>query len=152
MVRQGIGKVRFRDDSWYEGDWYDNKPHGTGIYKNTLTHTKYSGTFRHGLRHGKGKERQKDGTLIEAVWQDDCLHGEAQILHLSGKVEMAKFIHGERIRFEKRISGGQRVDWDCYLNMFLSGVSLSAGVASLFVSDESTRRSLRMVAACFYSF
>ena len=34
VVRQGIGKVRFEDGSWFEGDWHDNKPHGEGIFDN----------------------------------------------------------------------------------------------------------------------
>ena len=151
IVRQGIGKIRFEDGSWFDGDWYDNKPHGQGIFENKQEKTKYEGAFRNGLKHGKGKQRQPDSTLIDAVWREGTLHGEGSILHLSGKVEMSRWMYGQRVDFDGHLQEGTKVDYDYYMNKVMNACVLFAGLGSLFAKDESTRRSLRYAAGCLYA-
>lgn len=55
----------------YEGEFVDNKYHGTGqmIYKKSGKI--YEGEWKEGLKDGKGIMYNNDGTYIEAIWSKD---------------------------------------------------------------------------------
>ena len=62
--------MKFKDGSIYQGDFYNDKQHGTGtfIYQDGK---KYVGLWKHGLKHGRGKY-WGHGKPVEGIWE----HGD----------------------------------------------------------------------------
>ena len=46
---------RFANGDTYEGDWYEHKKHGYGIYTYAVTGTSYRGMWEQGKKKGPGE-------------------------------------------------------------------------------------------------
>ncbi|RME01877.1 MAG: peptidase C14 caspase catalytic subunit p20, partial [Bacteroidetes bacterium] len=64
--------------SKYEGQFLEGKPDGWGTFTNPAGE-KYVGTFRQGLRHGKGTLYFADSTYITGDWVEGEYMGNSQI-------------------------------------------------------------------------
>lgn len=53
-VRQGWGKYCYTNGDVYEGNWYQQKRQGNGIYIYKEARLKYEGTWRDGFRTPEG--------------------------------------------------------------------------------------------------
>lgn len=62
-----LRKVTFRDNSSYQGEWYNGKMHGHGLF-NYANGDIYEGTFSEGKRHGHATCIYQDGTIFEGYW------------------------------------------------------------------------------------
>lgn len=51
---RGKGRIYWKDDTWYEGDFVGNVRHGNGIYVNSRNQCYYYGNWDSGTKHGKG--------------------------------------------------------------------------------------------------
>lgn len=51
---KGIGKICWKDDTWYEGEFVGNIRHGKGLYVNSRKQSSYNGKWDNGTKHGKG--------------------------------------------------------------------------------------------------
>ena len=76
----GNGKIyyKYREISYYEGEFKDNKRHGYGkyYYKDKL---KYEGEFKNDEYDGKGKIYYKDGSYYEGGFANGKKNGEGKI-------------------------------------------------------------------------
>jgi len=61
--------MKYSDGSVYEGDWKDDKRHGTGKYTSSLG--TYEGEWSHDQRNGKGIMRYANGDVYEGSWSAD---------------------------------------------------------------------------------
>lgn len=79
--RQGKGVLMFKmktgEDSgqpfyeWYEGEWFNDKYEGWGVYSNSAKGVIYRGNWRFGRRHGQGHYRvEGQPDLVEGVFCD----------------------------------------------------------------------------------
>ena len=67
-IKQGNGNILYKDtNEKYEGQFFNNKMHGKGIYIWNNKH-KYIGDFCDGLMHGKGKYEWPDGSYYEGEY------------------------------------------------------------------------------------
>ena len=59
----------------------------------------YTGQFREGKRHGKGKQYREDGTLYyDGLWRNNKKHGEGSLFAKNGEqVFTGNFREGRRV-------------------------------------------------------
>ena len=77
---------QFRDGDIYEGEWFNDKAHGFGIYKH-INGAIYEGEWENDQQSGKGKESWPDGS----VYTGDFLNGKIKN-HFIHFVVFTKFI------------------------------------------------------------
>ena len=67
----GYGVLTFADGTKYEGDFVEGKFEGKGTFYDEGT-LAYQGEFKNDLRHGYGKEFDKDGKVVyDGKWEND---------------------------------------------------------------------------------
>lgn len=74
-IEQGITSKLFPNGSFYEGEWLNQSPHGTG----TLVQadgTRYAGQFQNGEPSGKGVMIWANGDSYEGDWKKGNPHGK----------------------------------------------------------------------------
>ena len=59
----------------YEGEWYENKINGTGVYV-WPDGRKYDGEWKDNNMHGKGVYTWKDGEEYDGQWKNGLFHGK----------------------------------------------------------------------------
>jgi hypothetical protein len=80
-MKHGHGKITFpgvnggKGCEEYDGDWEDDKMHGSGRFQFT-SGAVYQGAFKNNKMHGLGKIVNADGTSYEGEWCDNLMHGE----------------------------------------------------------------------------
>ena len=84
----------------------------------TLTHTNgdvFEGTFRAGVRHGRGVQRTAAGTTYEGEWVDDALEGPVVVAEGSlfasqpdGRVVVKSCARARRARYAPDTARGAR--------------------------------------------
>ncbi len=50
----GVGVYEWADGSWYKGELLNGKRHNYGEYYCHKDNSKYTGQWKHGIRHGHG--------------------------------------------------------------------------------------------------
>ena len=77
-IKQGNGVILYKDtNEKYEGQFFNNKMHGKGIYIWNNKH-KYIGEFCDGLMHGKGKYEWPDGSYYEGEYIKGIKEGHGE--------------------------------------------------------------------------
>jgi len=62
------------DGACYEGDYWDGKPHGTGV-RQFASGAVYDGEWRVGVMEGKGSYKYHDGSEFQGSFAQDMRHG-----------------------------------------------------------------------------
>lgn len=69
-VKSGFGMMRFPSGDVYEGEFQDNKMHGTGTYTYKKSQDIYSGAWVNNLKHGQGRyEYFADKSMLVGTWE-----------------------------------------------------------------------------------
>ena len=114
------GKAIFDDGGSYEGEFYNEKAHGNGIYifsngdivegefNNGIPHgwakmtkadgSKYIGEFYKGEFHGEGTYWYPDGVKIEGKFKNGNIDGHVTATKINGEVRYAIFKNGEFVK------------------------------------------------------
>jgi hypothetical protein len=66
--RQGLGFMLYRDGSYYQGEWYQNQPHGYGEFYSPDRKWVYKGKWKVGAKEGLGEETYPDGTVFKGTF------------------------------------------------------------------------------------
>ena len=93
--RQGHGTHTLADGDKYEGEWQDNRWHGSG----TITWKSggwYTGQFKMGERLGYGTQTFANGIKYEGEWQDGVAHGSGTMTWKSGAWYTGQYNMGMR--------------------------------------------------------
>ena len=54
-MREGTGTIVHVNGDEFTGEWFQDKPHGRGVYKSAKDGSTYSGDWRDGKRQGNSK-------------------------------------------------------------------------------------------------
>jgi len=68
-VRVGRGLMKYTDGSSYDGDWKDDKRHGSGKLQSTVG--VYEGDWKADCREGKGVMKFTNGDVYDGHWSSD---------------------------------------------------------------------------------
>ncbi len=72
--RTGKGSYKFTNGDFYEGQWYNGKPHGSGTYSFS-SKEKYIGQFQNGKFDGQGSMHYPNGGHYSGGWKANKKHG-----------------------------------------------------------------------------
>lgn len=78
--RQGLGYMINSDGSYYQGEWYQNLPHGYGEYYSPDRKWVYKGKWKAGQKEGVGEEIFPDGTIFKGCYKDGVKEGEGLLI------------------------------------------------------------------------
>jgi hypothetical protein len=94
-LREGRGVLYKPDGEVYEGQWYNDRPHGKGrlIMRNGDV---YIGEFYEGTIHGYGKYTSLEGYSYEGGWANNAKHGSGRDVFSDGTVYEGEFFYGAR--------------------------------------------------------
>ena len=114
------GKAIFDDGGSYEGEFYNEKAHGKGIFifsngdrvegefNNGIPHgwakmikadgSKYIGEFYQGEFHGEGTYWYPDGVKMEGEFKNGAIDGHVTATKVNGEVRYAIFKNGEFVK------------------------------------------------------
>ena len=114
------GKTKFDDGGSYEGEFYNEKAHGNGLYifsngdqvdgefKNGIPNgwatmiksdgSKYIGEFYQGKFHGEGTYWYPDGIKMEGEFKNGNIDGHVTATKANGEVGYAIFKNGEFVK------------------------------------------------------
>lgn len=90
-------------DIYYQGEWdfLTKLPHGGGTFYNKATGEKYTGSLKHGKKHGLGRLIQSNGDLYEGEFYEGEMHGNGTLLYFQGKVYIGEFKKGYKEGYGK---------------------------------------------------
>ena len=83
-LRNGKGKIIYKEGDSYEGDFSNGQITGYGIYKWADKNT-YEGDFLDGHMHGKGKYKWDDGNEYEGQYINNIKEGLGEFRWKNGK-------------------------------------------------------------------
>ena len=114
------GKTKFDDGGSYEGEFYNEKAHGKGVYmfsngdrvegefNNGIPHgwatmikadgNKYVGEFRSEEFDGEGTYFASNGDKYSGEWANGVLHGKVTVTFANGEVNQGIFENGEFVK------------------------------------------------------
>lgn len=97
-LAHGVGTIKYKDSSWYEGSFVENYPDGYGHYHLTVNQN-YIGEIEQGFFHGLGIEKTqgKDSSNITfkiGQFDQDQLDGFGCRVDSDGNVHFGKFSNG----------------------------------------------------------
>eukprot|EP00435_Cladocopium_sp_Y103_P054131 s614_g17.t1 len=102
-LKHGKGRFIYPDGDVYDGEWQDGKAHGHGTYtskqskyvgdwQSDLKHgqawddtSKYTGTYSHGQKHGKGRFEWPDGSVYDGEFRNNNVEGEGTFTWKDGR-------------------------------------------------------------------
>lgn len=97
--KDGFGKLKMRDGSFYEGQFINGEIDGTGIRYWAHTDNTYEGQFENGEMCGMGVMSFGDGSLYEGAWLNNKMEGEGVLKGTDGSGYVGAFHlhkkHGE---------------------------------------------------------
>ena len=72
----GVGRMVYANGDAYEGEWFEGRQTGDGVFIHSGGVLIREGYFKNGLLHGKGKSIgcNGPGTSYEGEFQDVCFH------------------------------------------------------------------------------
>eukprot|EP01036_Dinobryon_divergens_P030018 gene30018-39205_t len=82
-VRQGKGKITYRDGSFYRGDFNKDQMWGKGIYVGS-DGTQYDGEWRANMRQGMGTSLETDGCIYHGQFWGNMKHGKGMLTRPDG--------------------------------------------------------------------
>ena len=68
-MKQGHGTYHYFKDTLYDGDWFENRKEGYGIFRSL--EGEYKGEWKDDKRHGKGTLQLKTGVTMDGKWEYD---------------------------------------------------------------------------------
>ena len=78
-IKDGFGKLKFKDGTIYEGEFKDDKYNGKGkiIYSDN---SEYEGEFHNNLKEGQGIFKWADGKIFEGEFKNDKKNGKGKFI------------------------------------------------------------------------
>jgi hypothetical protein len=114
----GFGKLAWLTGTIYEGEWINNKIHGSGTFKKAdgsvyvgswedgmkngtgiLTWTNgdaYEGEYMRDKKHGNGVYKYADGSVYDGAWDMNLKHGKGVLTYTNGDVYEGEFKNDKR--------------------------------------------------------
>ena len=86
---------RYSNGDTYQGQWYNNRPHGEGRYT-TLRGDEYVGTFHNGRFQGKGTYRFSNGDVYKGNWVAGKMAGQGKMVYQNGNQYSGEWKDGKR--------------------------------------------------------
>ena len=74
-VREGYGRMYYKNGSKFEGEYVNDKINGFGIYINSQGRVVYEGYWKNGKRDGIGIYYCEDGASYKGEWKDNIKQG-----------------------------------------------------------------------------
>lgn len=107
-LRWGHGRVIQSNGFMYEGEWYNNYPHGSGFVRYPIEkgHKKgdiFYGNFKQSKREGPGflyMELEKQAYF--GAWKNDKFDGDFLVKDLHGNQRLQLYKDGQQLRDNKR--------------------------------------------------
>ena len=129
--KNGKGKITWRDNSYYEGDFVNNYYEGYGVYIMVNKRKGYLGQWKEGKMHGYGVFFWGDGRSYKGYYETDKKHGYGiysgkNNLRYEGKFKRGKQYGMGRIINEK----GEK-----QLGLYLKGKKLKYLNENDFIED-----------------
>lgn len=98
-LKNGFGKFKMRDGSYYEGEFNEGEINGTGTRYWSHNQNVYEGQFDQGEMNGMGVMKFGNGDQYEGQWADNKMQGEGTFKYANGDVYKGTFYkhkrHGE---------------------------------------------------------
>ena len=90
----------YSNGDFYQGEWKDNKIHGSGIYIYS-NGDKYEGSFINAMKHGQGKisfglQSQWAGDEYTGEFRNDKFHGQGVYTYSSGGKYVGEFYNNKK--------------------------------------------------------
>lgn len=92
-VREGMGKLTFKDKSFYRGSFYKEQIQGRGVFVG-VDGSQYEGEWFANKKHGVGTLLDTDGSIYVGEFKDDFRHGNGRLLHAEGGEYIGVWGHG----------------------------------------------------------
>ncbi|PJZ84678.1 hypothetical protein CH366_12140 [Leptospira harrisiae] len=106
--RNGKFQVQYENGDYFDGDFFEDVKHGSGIYKYSngdifegeyqfgykegkgiyryANGDQFIGVYQKGKRNGFGKYRFSDGLILEGNWENNELQGQSRIVNAKGSL------------------------------------------------------------------
>lgn len=124
-LRNGHGKLIYKDGTYYLGNFIEGLKHGQGEQTRGDGST-YIGGFENDLMHGEGKMTLADGKVIQTTWVYGRKHGKGMVVEKDNSSHYnCVFYHDMENMLEKTSS-------NCYDRAFVSMIFSAIAVGSLF--------------------
>ena len=129
-LRNGYGRLTYRDGKLYEGQFVAGLKHGQGkLYARDSS--VYDGAFENDLMHGPGTLIQGNGTKIKTTWLYGRKHGKGEVVHPNGTPYTCVFYHDMENLLERSSSRC----YDCaWMNTVLSLITLGSLFPALYIN------------------
>ena len=97
----GHGKMKWKDESYYEGGWEEGKQHGTGTmaFQEDDARRSYSGDWKDNEANGVGVLNWKNGDKCEGEWDRGIMSGQGTFHWADGRTFEGQFFEGLRNGF-----------------------------------------------------
>jgi hypothetical protein len=101
---QGLGLMVYVNGDQYEGNWKDNKRHGTGTMKYYYDGNSYTGNWEDDKKHATKKREIgimnfKNGNIYKGQWENDMMHGNGELRFSNGDNYVGTFENNNRYGF-----------------------------------------------------
>ena len=83
-IPTGQGRMKYLNNSVYDGEWEDGLWHGHGTFTTTSGSETYDGEWIKGKRDGLGEQLDSEGNQYVGEWKDDVEAGAGSFNHHSG--------------------------------------------------------------------
>ena len=83
-VLSSFARIEYSDGKVYEGDLFNNKPHGAGKMK-WVNENVYEGNFCDGVIEGMGRMIFSNGDVYEGNWENGKRNGKGSIVYAANK-------------------------------------------------------------------
>lgn len=94
-LKHGQGEERFMNGDSYKGDYQNNRFDGFGTYSWKQGEATYEGSFKNGLRHGKGKWSSGE-TKYSGSYAEGLKEGYGELYFPSGNFYKGNFVNDKR--------------------------------------------------------
>ena len=81
-VKDGTGKLYWKNGDIYDGNWLNNEYHGQGEYFQKLDQSNFTGNFINGKKEGEGVCKLmygKQKTIIKGEWKENKRIGDFEV-------------------------------------------------------------------------
>lgn len=103
--RRTIGKYEWPDESYYEGEWNENRIHGAGIYLSTDCRC-YEGQWHTSMMHGCGRYSWSDGRCYAGQYRMDQKDGFGVYTWADGRRYEGHWLGGKQHHAGRLYTGG----------------------------------------------
>lgn len=132
-VPNGLGQMKYRNGSLYQGQWLSGQKHGKGIMVFS-SGNRYEGNFYMNKRHGHGKFFYKGlGDVYEGNWKEDMKDGKGEYKFRNGTIFKGGFKNDQRHGFGWKIQPNS-----VYCGQYLHGLKHGVFKFVLLNSEETS--------------